>query len=240
MSDAVTPAFNRPLYGQVRDALLSRIGKGQYTPGDTLPNEMALAAEFDVSIGTVRRAYDELQHSGIVVRKQGRGTYLTGLGSKAVESRFTSLRSPAGSPLELRYELIGVTRRAASQTEQSRFMSRETIDIFDIRQRVIHGATVLGIEQSQVPASIFPAIEGRLANGRNLYGIYSELGVLVTWTEERLHARPATTEDQAIPHVAAGQAMITIERVSGSLDMRRVELRTAVYNAALVSYNVAV
>lgn len=231
-------AFNRPLYGQVRDVLLARIGKGQYSPGDPLPNELALANEFDVSIGTVRRAYDELQHSGIVVRKQGRGTYLTGQGTRAVETRFTSLRSLSGGMLELQYELLNVVRRVASPAEQSRLMGRETLDIFDIRQRVLRGGTLLGIEQSQVPVAMFPELERRILSGRNLYALYSELGTLVTWTEEKLQAKIAMTDYESALGVSAGQPTIYIERVSGSLDLRRVELRTAVYNAALVAYHI--
>lgn len=240
MSEALAHAFNRPLYGQVRDVLLARIGKGRYAPGDTLPNEMALASEFDVSIGTVRRAYDELQNSGIVVRKQGRGTYVTGLGTKAVESRFTSLRSATGELLELRYELASIGRRAASPAEQSRFLAREALEVFDIRQRVFGGAALLGVEQSQVPVAVLPELESRLVCGRNLYALYSELGVLVTWTEERLHARPATTDDQTALGVTPGQPTIAVERISGSLDQRRMELRASVYNAALISYHVAI
>ena len=71
-------AFARPLYSQVREILLSRIDRGDWSEGELLPNEFQLATEFGVSVGTIRRAVGGLEEAGIVVRKQGRGTFLPG------------------------------------------------------------------------------------------------------------------------------------------------------------------
>ena len=89
-------AIARPLYSQVRDLLLERIKKSEWTIGQALPNEFNLAAEFGVSIGTVRRAVEGQEETGIVVRKQGRGTYLAGPASTAVLGRFHPLRAEHG------------------------------------------------------------------------------------------------------------------------------------------------
>ncbi len=89
-------AVSKPLYGQVRELLLGRIGRGEWSPGESLPNEFVLASQFEVSVGTIRRAIEGLEDSGVVVRKQGRGTYISGQGAQALQNKFTNLRSSSG------------------------------------------------------------------------------------------------------------------------------------------------
>src|SRR5436190_20434366 len=73
---ALDPSGSGPLYRQVKRELLRVIESGQYGPGDTLPTEALLAAGLGVSIGTLRKAVDELVHEHLLVRRQGKGTYV--------------------------------------------------------------------------------------------------------------------------------------------------------------------
>src|SRR6218665_2359135 len=65
-----------PLYRQVKSALLRAIESGQCQAGAALPSEAALAAALGVSIGTLRHATDDLVAEHILVRRQGRGTFV--------------------------------------------------------------------------------------------------------------------------------------------------------------------
>ena len=72
--DAVlTPAY-RPLYLQIREAFTRRMASGDWSPGMLLPSEMALAQEYGVSQGTIRKALDAMAADRMIVRHQGRGT----------------------------------------------------------------------------------------------------------------------------------------------------------------------
>lgn len=64
------------LYAQVREHLLDRIRAGEWRPEHCLPNEHVFAAEYGVSSGTMRKALDQLEAEGVLIRKQGRGTYV--------------------------------------------------------------------------------------------------------------------------------------------------------------------
>lgn len=93
---AQRPASRKPLYAQVREQLLARIRGGEWGVGENLPNEYVLSSEFEVSIGTVRRAVTDLEANGVVVREQGRGTYVAGRGPAALQEKFAALRGLDG------------------------------------------------------------------------------------------------------------------------------------------------
>ncbi|RYF60794.1 MAG: GntR family transcriptional regulator, partial [Comamonadaceae bacterium] len=65
-----------PLYRQARRELQRLVESGRYAPGDTLPSESSLAGTLGVSIGTLRKAVDELVHEHVLVRRQGKGTFV--------------------------------------------------------------------------------------------------------------------------------------------------------------------
>lgn len=69
-------AYN-PLYLQVRDVLLRRIVDGLHKPGELLPSESRLAADFGTSISTIRQALSLLVADGVLVKKQGKGTIVS-------------------------------------------------------------------------------------------------------------------------------------------------------------------
>lgn len=233
-------AVSKPLYGQVREMLLGRIGRGEWAPGESLPNEFVLASQFDVSIGTIRRAIEGLEESGIVVRKQGRGTYVSGQGANALQNRFTLLRSAAGRPLQLTYKLLEVTRRPITSGERARLMSEEGEEAIVVRQSVHTSARTIGIEQSVLPAVLFPSLEGALKIGQHLYSLFSDHGVLVTRAEERVRAGIADAAMAETLTLTAGQPVFLIERLAFALVARPVEMRSCTYVAAEISCQVTI
>lgn len=228
-------AVSKPLYGQVREMLLGRIGRGEWGPGGTLPNEFILANQFSVSIGTIRRAIEGLEDSGIVVRKQGRGTYVSGQGAQALQTRFTSIRSPSGRPLPLSYRLLGIERRASSPQEQRQFGAESPLAVTEVRQLVHSAARPLGVERSIVRDDLIPRLADSMSAGQHLYPLYSELGVLVTRAEQVIRATVADRSAADLLSVAEGSAVLVVSQTAYALDPEPVELRTCTYSAADVS-----
>src|SRR5947209_3720644 len=66
----------RPLYRQVKEVLIKQLGDGSWVPGQLLPSEPEIAADLGVSPGTVRKALDEMSSESLLVRRQGRGTFV--------------------------------------------------------------------------------------------------------------------------------------------------------------------
>ncbi|HXM81598.1 MAG TPA: GntR family transcriptional regulator, partial [Burkholderiales bacterium] len=75
MNRVSVPSFS-PLYRQIKDLLLESLRSGEWRPGEAIPSEIELAARFRVSQGTVRKAVDELAAENLLVRRQGKGTFV--------------------------------------------------------------------------------------------------------------------------------------------------------------------
>ena len=94
---AATPAFS-PLYQQIKGLILQSLQSGEWKPGEAIPSEMELAARYRVSQGTVRKAIDELTGENLVVRRQGKGTFVATHAEQHVQFRFLKLVPDSGSP----------------------------------------------------------------------------------------------------------------------------------------------
>src|SRR5215831_20987563 len=88
--EAATPAFS-PLYQQIKGLILQSLQAGEWKPGEPIPSEIDLAARFRVSQGTVRKAIDELAAENLVVRRQGKGTFVATHAEQHVRYRFLKL-----------------------------------------------------------------------------------------------------------------------------------------------------
>jgi GntR family transcriptional regulator len=92
---ASTPAFS-PLYQQIKGLILQSLEAGEWRPGELIPSEMELAARFRVSQGTVRKAIDELAAENLVMRRQGKGTFVATHAAQHVQYRFLKLQPDGG------------------------------------------------------------------------------------------------------------------------------------------------
>jgi GntR family transcriptional regulator len=84
------PAFS-PLYQQIKTLILQSLQAGEWKPGESIPSEMDLATRYRVSQGTVRKAVDELAAENLLVRRQGKGTFVATHAEHQVQYRFLKL-----------------------------------------------------------------------------------------------------------------------------------------------------
>lgn len=226
----------KPLYAQVRDLMLACVRAGEWGAGDTLPNEFALSARYEVSIGTVRRAVSELESMGVLVRKQGRGTFVAGRGFSGVQERFCRLRRRGGERLSPAYTLQSLELRPASAIERERLRANALGGVYEVVQTLTHGGLTVGIESSALPAALLPRLETQLRFGQDLYGVLADYGCLVTRIEETIGIDIATPEAAALLGAEPGDTVLSVTRTAIALDDAPVEWRTGCYLAAHVSY----
>lgn len=231
------PAFS-PLYQQIKALLVHSLQTGEWLPGQAIPSELELAARFKVSQGTVRKAIDELATDNLLVRRQGKGTFVATHAEAQTQYRFLRLTPDAGTPPGLSRRLLDC-RRMRPPAEVARTLQLKPGDnALQVRRLLLADAADGGAAQPVVlddlwlPGPLFKGLtQERLAAWRGpMYGMFeSEFSVRMIRAEEKLRAVAAVAEDAVLLAVAAGTPLLSVERLSFTYGDRPVELRRGLY-----------
>src|SRR5512141_1032617 len=111
-SQTSSPTFS-PLYQQIKALITQSLQSGEWKPGELIPSEVELATRFKVSQGTVRKAIDELSAENLVMRRQGKGTFVSTHHEERAHFRFLKLMPDAGVPHHPDSTIIDVRRLRA-------------------------------------------------------------------------------------------------------------------------------
>lgn len=204
--------------------------------GENLPNEYVLSSEFEVSIGTVRRAVADLEANGVLVREQGRGTYVAGRGSAALQDRFAALRGIDGERIATAYELVAMSRRPAAPVEMLVLSKAKDLGVVEVVQCVEVDGRRVGLECSVLPAALFPRLETQLRFGQHLYPVFADYGFLVTRVEDTISVEAAGREIAEKLGCPVGAPLLYVTRLSVALDGETVERRSSHYLPEQVRY----
>lgn len=251
-----------PLYAQLAALLDARIAHGELLPGDQLPSENELTAEFHVSRATVTKAFESLAARGAVIRVQGRGTFvraqpmvrrlpeLTGFSDHI---RGLGLR-PGQRLLSFRRLTAAVTgnvgtadtgdgpdARAVVGADLAAMYPPGTELVVVRRLRFVDGQPA-GLQLSVLPAEVADAAgvtERALGEpDASLYALLDAAGVLLTGAHESLRAINAEPDDAALLATTPGAALIEVTRQSTDAAGRLVEVVQARYLGSLYVYRI--
>lgn len=214
----------RPLYRQVRDVLVKRIADGVWQTGQILPSEPEIAQDLGVSAGTVRKALDEMTAENLVVRRQGRGTFVAKHDDARILFQFFKLTPDSGAREFPESRVLAVEVAADSQAAALLGLKPKARIVRIDRARSLSGETCV-VERIFLPAALFPGIE-RQDLPNNLDEYYAAgFGVTIGRASERLKAVPASADEAGVLGVPAGHPLLQIDRVAFALDGRRAEWR---------------
>ena len=215
----------KPLYRQVKDALVGRIGSGTWVPGQLLPSEPDIAAELGVSPGTVRKAMDEMTAENLLVRRQGRGTFVVRQDDDRILFQFFRMVPDVGGRPVPDSRFISVDR-VRHPAAAARLDIGDGEDILAIeRVRSLAGIPCIH-EWIALPARLFPGLEERPEIPNNLYALFAtDYGVTIAGAQERLKAVAAGEREAELLGAPIGEPMIAVDRVALALDGRPVEWR---------------
>lgn len=216
----------QPLYAQVRERLLQRILGKEWEHGQVLPNEFDLANQFGVSIGTIRKAVEGLEAAKLVVRKQGRGTFVSRdcfLPPAEPVSWFAEagVLSAAEKPTTLTIE-----QRAATDREISALMLQSGEAVIVIHRRRAFTDNAVVFDRIALPQRLFFDLEPGEPLPVNLYEFYGDyFGVRAVKCRERVSVAAAADEVSAAVRVADGTPVLKIERTAYSASGEAMEWR---------------
>jgi len=227
-----------PLWRLIRDSLESALAAGEYPAGTPLPSEAKLAARYGCSIGTIRRAVDELVAARALVRRQGRGTFVPDIDAMArprpdgpdrTAYYFFHIRPRDGARVLPETELLAFRtgRPCPAWIARHLGIAPKTPMIVARNLQRIAGRAV-AIDEIWLPQALFPGLDRATFAGREgtVYGLYQKrFGLSVIRTNERLRAVAAPPEVAAAFGLPPAAPVLRIERVAFAIGDRPVEMR---------------
>jgi GntR family transcriptional regulator len=228
-----------PLYKGVQRALLERLANGELKPGQLIPSERQLATEFSVSIGTLRKAIDDLVEQRILIRQQGKGTFVATHDRERLLFYFFHIVPQVGLKSYPLVEFVHFHKSLANDEVARRLGIAVGAPIFHIRNRLSLENDVVSVDDIFVEQARFPTLTSAQFKERpnTIYNLYQEaFGYTVVKTDERLRAEAADAECAKLLKVKPGMPVLTIRR--NAIDMRGdvVEFRVSSVNTARHEY----
>jgi GntR family transcriptional regulator len=234
LPDFAAPAFS-PLYQQIKGLILKSLQGGEWKPGEAIPSEMDLAVRYRVSQGTVRKAIDELAADNLLVRRQGKGTFVDTHAEKHAQYRFLKLVPDSGDqssegPADRQ---ITECKRIRATAEIAKLLNLRTGDPVWQAQRVLSFSGVPTIlEDIWLPAVPFKGLTAeRLADYHgSMYALFeTEFGVRMVRAVEKIRALPANLLHSTLLKIERNTPLLSVERVAYTYNDVPMELRRGYY-----------
>jgi GntR family transcriptional regulator len=228
-------SFSRkPLFLQVRDALAERIAWGAWKPGSPVASEGDLAREFGVSSGTMRKALELMSAERLIVRRQGRGTFVADPTRKA--GSLDNLYGQDGEAIGGQARVVEITAGAATAPERARLQLHDS-DIYRLRRVVASKQRIFMVEDAVVPAALFPDLPSKKDVAHDTTLLASAYGLLAGKGKEciSLAEVPASVAD--VLCVRPNLPIMVLDRVLFTFDgARALEWRLAYCHPEEIHY----
>jgi GntR family transcriptional regulator len=220
-----------PLYVQIAEGFLDRIESGELAPGDRLPPERELSVLLAVNRMTVRRALRMLEGQGLLIRRQGAGTYV----AKPKIERQASQLFPFTRGMEQRgykagIKLITFEKRPAETSIAQKLGLSVAAPVFRaFRVRTLNQEAVM-LEDLIVPASIFPDFDRHNLSSRSLYEIFeTEYQLSISQAHQSLEPVIASEYEARLLDVDLGSPLMLERRLAFDQQDRPVEYSKDLY-----------
>lgn len=222
-----SPPIRGPLYLQVKQGIIEAIRDRRWKPGEMLPSEQQLATEFSVSQGTLRKAIDDLVAQKLIIRQQGKGSFVTIHSTDHSLFYFFHLVDEQNQRELPQSTVEKIRSRRGTNAECERLNITSNSIILEIKRvRNMGGAPVIN-ETILLSAAKFSSIKKRTDGLPNtLYQLYQEeYATTVANAVENLRAVGANEADAQALNIEVGTPILEIDRVALDLDQQPIEVR---------------
>lgn len=225
------PAF-RPLYEQIKSLIMQSLAAGEWKPGEAIPSEFELATRYGVSQGTVRKAVDALAGEFILVRRQGKGTFVATHTAPAHQYRFLRMRAD-GEPAEsARHHpvttFVGLTRERADALAAAKLRLRQGQSVMKISRVLVFAGRPIILDEITLAQSNFPGltIEMLEASQGSIYSfLETTYGARMIRADEAIKAVAADRFAAKHLEVPVGTPLLSVDRVAYTYGDKPVEWR---------------
>lgn len=225
-----SPSY-KPLYDQIKVLITQSLIGGEWRPSEMIPSEIELAGRYKVSQGTVRKAIDALAMENILIRRQGKGTFVATHKEEGIKLRFLRLTSADGKKEVLENAFISCVKSKANARIGQVLNIKIGALVIEIKRLLSFSGRPLIYDHIIVPSSPFKGLNGARVEKSNgsMYSMYeSEYGIRMIRAEERLTAVLPTSEVTAALGLKGNEPLLSIERVSFTYGDKPMEWRRGV------------
>lgn len=221
------PSF-RPLYDQIKILITQSLISGEWKPGEAIPSEMELAARYQVSQGTVRKAIDMLATENILVRRQGKGTYVSTHTEPKTQYRFLRVIPDDGEKVNPTTTFIDLKRNRASAEVARALDLKVASPVMAIRRVLVFAGKPVILDEVVISAALVPGLtmEKIQESKGSIYSFFeTAYGMRMIRAEERLRAVPA--DEFAAQHlkVKKNTPLLCVDRIAFTYGDKPVEWR---------------
>ena len=228
-----------PLYKEVRRQILEGVSRGDWKAATAIPSERQLAERFGVSVGTVRKAIDELSAEGVLVRQQGRGTFVAVHNRDRLMFHFFHIVGRDGTKQTPVVKMLSFKAARADLRESAGLAIALGAPVFRVRNVLGLGGRPVIFDSITIPRALFPGLTMRAFRDRpnTIYHLYqSAFGINVLRSLERLAGTVADAEAASVLQVPRGTPLLEINRVALTFDDAPVELRRSLVDTSRHEY----
>jgi GntR family transcriptional regulator len=218
------------LYKEVARRMLAALSAGEWKPGEAIPAEKKLSERFAVSIGTLRKAIDELVAENILIRHQGRGTYVATHSRDAQLFRFFNIVRHDGLKTYPQVELAGFGHLKADKNVADKLAISRGAKLVHFTNVLSLGGLPVIVDELYLPGAMFAGLTEQMLRERpnTLYNLYQTgFGLNVIRIEERLRGGLAGAHHAALLQLAPGAPLLEIHRVAFSFNQQPIEYRVS-------------
>lgn len=219
---------SKPLYARMKEDLVRRILRGDWRPGELVPSETALAQEYGVSVGTARKAIEELAVERLVLRQRGRGTTIAKADERSKPFRFYRLHYGNSVQPIFSVKYLSVKSARASAAEARALGIARGSAITRVERLRGHDGIPAVFERLAVREDLCPdaaAIIGDLQPASFYTMLERSFHIIVPHVKEQVQVAMADERDAEVLKVAVGSPLLEVTRQGYALNGEVVELR---------------
>ena len=234
-----TPVIGGTRYKEVKSGILAALAAKEWKGGEAIPSEKRLSERFGVSIGTLRKAIDDLVADNILVRHQGLGTFVALHQRDRHFFRFFRIVRQDGDKSYPTVSLVSFSKGKATRAMAAMLGIEPNARVFSFVNRLtLHDETVM-IDNITVAEERFPGLTEAALRERpsTLYNFYQDaFHINVVGTEERLRVGTANAVESKLLDVPGGTPLLEVRRIAYSYHHEPVEVRISHVNTARYEY----
>jgi len=233
MKPAAIAVALQPLYRQIKSLITQSLVTGEWRPGDLIPSEIELAGRFSVSQGTVRKAIGELAGENLLVRQQGKGTFVASHSEERSQFPYLRMSPDRGALDSLAATLIDFRKVKLDSVSAKKLDLASGASAFLLTRVLAVSGKCAVYEEVRLPAILFKGLTVGTIEHHHcmLYSMYeSEFEVRILHVDEQLKAVAAEGAPARHLGVAKGAPILAIERVAYTYADKPAEHRRSFCN----------